>query len=313
MTKWLLWPLAGLATAAFGIGSGLSACSKEEPPAASPTRAGSAEIFRFAPPDRTEYVRTERRSEELDLAGAPLHEVDSRELRWRTRIEASGDRYRVTQELVYVAVARDGEILAQGTVPEGLSVTLWLDRQGNVTDVQGLERTAETLRSLVAPATEAELEELVGPPYRLLFGDLVGRPAAPGSRWTIASPTGSLVESRTVTVAGREACGEATCARLEIEFELDPKEVTDAAARRVRSSLGAAFEDPSKVSVEDVRYTMSGSVLLEPATMLSHGAALREAGTVTVVGPERRTITMRFQSTTDLSYSYDDGRLSRAL
>jgi hypothetical protein len=311
---------AWLIAASVGLGGALSACSKEEPPPASAAAVDRAETFRFAPPDGTEYVRTDRRTEELSIVGEPLRQVDRQELRWRTRVGRSGDEYRVTQDLLYVSLARDDETLLEGKVPEGISATLLLDERGKLAGVTGLERTAETLRSLVAPEKEAEaarvittdsLADIVATRYKVVFEDTIGRPASPGSTWTLENPPGSFVTSRTVTVTGHEACGAATCARLEVEFQIDPKVVTKAGVDIIRSSMSAAGEDPSRVSVQSASYQMSGWMLVEPATMLSHGASLTEGGTIEVVGAAGRTVTIQIKGTTDLSYSYGEARTSR--
>ena len=171
----------------------------------------------------------------------------------------------------------------------------------------------------VAHGKEAEAEQVitsdslayvVGSRYRILFGETIGRQAAPGSSWTITNAPGSFVASRTVTVAGREACGEATCARLQVDFQLDPKVVGDTAVSLVRSSVSAAGGDPSKVAVKSASYGMKGWMLVEPATMLSHGASLTEGGTVAVVDPEQQVVNVEIKGTTELLYSYAGGRTS---
>ncbi len=309
-STWVIAVTAGLAGASI-------ACSKEEPPPASPASAGHAQVFRFAPPDGTEYTRTDRKSEEVAIVGAPLRQTETQELRWRTRVERKGDEYRVKQDLVYLSLARDGQTLAQGEVPEGISATLEIDDRGTLKAVTGLERTAEIFRKLAAPGKEAEAErvittdtlaDIVASRYKLLFGDTIGRPATPGSTWTITNPPGSFVMSRTVTVTNHEACDGANCARLKVDFKLDPKVVEQGAVSMVKGSASAAGEDPSKVTVRDANYGMSGWMLVEPATMLSHGASLTEGGTVTVADPEQRVLSIEIKGTTDLTYSYAGGR-----
>jgi VCBS repeat-containing protein len=189
-----------------------------------------------------------------------------------------------------------------------------IDSNGNLTDVKGLEKTAETLRALIAPGKEKEAEQMITPGflayivasrYKVLFGDTIGRQATPGSSWTITNPQGSLVTSRTVTVTGQEACDSATCARLQVDFKIDPKAVADAALNIVKSRVSAAGGDPSKVTVRQASYGMSGSMLTEPATMLSHGASLSEGGTVTVADPtQEQGVTVEIKGTTELTYSY---------
>jgi hypothetical protein len=264
-------------------------------------------------------VRTDRRSEEVAVVGAPLRQIETDELRWRTRVARAPEGYRVTQDLVYLSYTRDGETLLQGEVPKGISATLLIDPRGKLSGVTGLEQTAETLRSLVTPGQEAvaekvftaqALSDMVATRYEILFGETIGRPSAPGSSWKLTSPPGSFVKSRTVTVTGHEPCGDAMCARLQVAFQLDPKVVSDTAVRIVRSSMAAADEDPSQMTVKDSSYSMSGWMLLEPATMLSHGASLSEGGTVTVAGADQKVITIELKGTTELSYSYTHGRTS---
>jgi VCBS repeat-containing protein len=74
----------------------------------------------------------------------------------------------------------------------------------------------------------------------------------------------------------------------------------------VKSRVIAAGGDPSKVTVKQATYGMTGSMLVEPATMLSHGAALAEGGTVTVADPEQRQLTVEIKGTTEIAYSYSN-------
>ena len=97
---------------------------------------------------------------------------------------------------------------------------------------------------------------------------------------------------------------------MQVDFELDPKIVARTGASMVESSVRAAGEDTSKISVRDSSYGMTGWMLVEPATMLSHGASLTENGTVTVVDAEEGEVKIQIKGTTDLSYSYADGRVS---
>jgi len=311
--SWLIAVTAGLVGSVIG-------CSKTEPSPESAASVDRSQVFRFAPPDGMEYTRTDRRTEEVAIVGAPVRRVDNEELRWRIRMGREGDGYRVKQDLVYLSLGRDGQTLAQGKLPEGISATLLIDNRGNLTRVEGLEKTAEIFRALVSPGREAEAEQLittqtlsdlVASRYKIMFGDTIGRPSAPGSSWTITNPPGSLVSSRTVTVTGHEACGTATCARLQVDFKLDPKVVTNAGVSMVKSSVSAAGEDASKVAVKSANYDMRGWMLVEPATMLSHGASLTEGGTVTVTDAEKGgEVTIQIKGATELSYSYADNRVS---
>jgi hypothetical protein len=303
-----LYRFAWFVAAAAGLGG----CSKEEAPPASAASVGK-ETFRFAPPDGTEYVRVDKRTEEVAIVGMPLRRIEEEELKWRVGIEKSGDQYNVKQDLVYLTYTRDGQTVAKGDVQEGISAELAIDKNGNLTDVKGLDKTAERLRSLIAPGKEAEAEQVITPAalaylvssrYKVLFGDTIGRDARPGSTWTIKSPPGSFISSRTVKVIHHEPCGEATCALMHVDFELDPQVVTDRAMRMVASRVVAAGGNPARITLQNASYGMSGSMLIEPATMLSHGASLAEAGIVKVADPEKNELTVEIKGKTEISYSY---------
>lgn len=306
----------GLAvTAVLGATSG--ACSKE--PAGAPpespalTSAPQAQTFRFAPPDGTQFVRTDRRRQEAALVGVPLRRVEEQELQWKVGIDRKGEQYIVKQDLVNASFKRDGQVLAEGRVPEGtITAELVLDRDGNLMEVRGLEKTASTLRSLAAPGMEAEasqtftpqyLGDIVATRYRVLFGETIGRQAAPGSSWTVTNPPGSFVASRKVTVERHEMCGSATCARLRVDFKVDPRVMADTAVSLVKSRVQALGGDPSQVNVRSASYAMSGAMLVEPATMLSHGASLAEQGTVAVAGPAQ-DFNVELKGMTEVMYSY---------
>jgi hypothetical protein len=305
--------VAWLVAVCAGLGASATGCSKEEPSPASAASVAQGQKFRFAPPDGMTYVRTDKRRREMGIVGAPLRRVDDEELTWNISVEHKGDMYHVKQELVHVSDQRDGRILAEGKPPQGIAAELVIDKDGNLVDVKGLDKAAEVMHSLVAPGRETEaarlltpdfLSDIVASRYKLLFGDTIGRDATPGSSWTITNPPGAFVSSRTVTVSRQESCDGATCARLQVDFRLDPREVADNAGDMVRFRVAASGGDATKVNVKHADYEMRGSMLVEPATMLPHGAQLDEGGTVLIADPDGQEVTVQIQGTTQLSYSY---------
>jgi hypothetical protein len=296
-----------------GLGASATACSKEEPSAASAASVAKGQKFRFAPPDGMTYVRTDKRRREIAIVGAPLRRVDDEELTWNIRVEHKGSDYHVTQELVHISDQRDGRILADGKPPQGIAAELVIDRDGNLIDVKGLDKAAQILGSIVAPGKETEaariltpdfLSNIVASRYKMLFGDTIGRDATPGSSWTINNPPGTFISSRTVTVTRQEPCDGATCARLQVDFRLDPREVAEAAADMLKFRVAAAGGDATKVTVKHADYEMRGAMLVEPATMLPHGAALNEGGTALLGDPSETEVTVEIKGSTEISYSY---------
>lgn len=304
--------------AAAWLAATSAACSKEpskapREPTAITAAAAPATTFRFAPPDGTEFVRHDRRKQEHEIVGAPLRRVDEEELRWNVTVARGDGGYRVKQELAHLTLRRDGAVIVDGKVKEGILAELIIDDNGRLTAVRGLEGTAERLRELAAPEMKSVAEQVITPQrladvvatrYRLMFGEIVGREAAPGTTWAITNPPGSLITSRRVTVERHEDCGGARCARLRVDFDVDPRVVTETAVALVRARVDAAGGDPSNLKVRAARYGVSGAMLLEPATMLSHGAALAEEGRVTVEGPSGEEVTVATKGELEVAYSY---------
>lgn len=307
--------LGVLLPAALGVTA--LACSKEPaaPRVSSPTvTSAKVETFHFAPPDGTTFYRQDRRTLEQAIVGAPLRSTEEEQLRWKVAIRRDGDRYRVKQDLVGLTLKQDGAVVAEGDVREGISAELVLDRDGRLLDIKGLEKTAARLRELAAPGKEAAFDALITPQYlgdvvanryRVLFAETIGRQATPGSSWTLTNPAGSVVTSRKMTVERMEPCGTTTCARMRVDFDVDPKLVADAATDLVKRSVAESGGDASKIAVRSSTYGMRGTMLVEPRTMLSHGAALAETGRVTVAAPSGAEITVEVKGTTEIGYQYE--------
>jgi hypothetical protein len=265
-------------------------------------------------------VRIDRRRQELAIVGVPVRRVDEEELLWRISIDIKGDEYRIRQDLQNLTLVRDGEVIAKGKVTQPISAELLIDHNGKLREVRGLEKTALSLQTLAASGMEeaarhsltpASLTSLVASRYTVLFGETIGQPATPGTSWTIKNPPDSFVVSRTVTVMHYEPCGAATCARLDVDFQLDPHAVADAALDFAKAGIQATGGDPSSVSVRRATYSMSGTMLVEPATMLNHGASLIEGGLVTLLDPSQREVKVEVKGTTELTYAYPAaGRVS---
>jgi hypothetical protein len=291
-----------------------SACSSQEagPPPKS-AALPAPQTFRFAPPDGTHYVRIDRRKRDVSIVGTALRRTDEEELQWKVAIRRNGNDYSVTQDLVHLAYKRDGQVLAQGTVAEGtIAAELVIDHDGNLTEVRGLEKAAATLRALASPGQEQEaarmltpqyLADIISTRYTVMYGETIGREATPGASWTIAKPPGSFVSSRKVTVERQEPCENATCARLRVDFTLDPHAIGDVAVALVKIRVAEAGGDPSKIVVKSASYGMSGAMLVEPTTMLNHGAMLAEAGTISLSAPNQ-DFTVDLKGTTEVAYVY---------
>lgn len=307
---------------AIVITAACGACAKEEtqPPPVSVTSANAnaanesgAQTFRFAPPDGTQFIRKDRSRQERVIAGSSLRSVEEEALDWKVEVHRKGEQVLVDQRLDGVSLKEDGNVLVEGKAARGIDAELVIDRNGKLVDVKGLDETAARLKELASPQmkdaveqvfTKKHLYDSIATRYAEQFGDTIGHPSAPGSTWTIKNPAGSFVASKKVTVERNEPCGLASCARLRVDYEIDPRVMSDGAVALVKARVKAAGGDPARVSLKRASYGASGSMLIEPATMLSHGATLRETGSVTLAAPDGGEVTVQINGTTDAIYDY---------
>jgi hypothetical protein len=303
--------------ASLSLVATVSACSKQ------PTQASAANVtaaqaqaqatFRFAPPEGTNFVRYDQRREELSIQGSPLRSLAEEELRWNVQIHKSGENYLVDQTLAHASFKHDGQVLAAGDVQRKIAAQLLIDPQGNLRAVRGMDQTAATLEEMAAPDQKAAvhqlltakyLTDLVSTRYQMFFGDTIGHGAAPGASWTVQHAPGSMLESRKVTVERYEQCDDKQCARLRVDFNVNPQVLADTAVALVKAKLTAAGGDTSKIAVRRASYGLSGAMLVEPNTMLSHGTSLAEHGTVTIAGAKNEEIVVEKTGSLVVTYAY---------
>ncbi len=293
---------------------GVAACSMSDEQESS--RSASAEMqpesFTFAPPDGMRGVRTEHRRYEVSLVGAPLRNLEERELRWNIESRHTGDQFTVSQELAHVTIKHDGEtVIDKDLAPGAVVAQLIVDKAGNLVDVRGLEGESKALQALAASdpgrATERALspqtlKALVATRYQTI-GDVVGRPTKAGTSWTAQGRPGGPILARTVTVDKMEPCGPMMCADLQAIYTLNPRMMLVVANDIVADYARWAGRPPSKMNVQSATYSMQGTLLTEPATMVNHSASLDETGKVLFEGP-KHPMEIDLQGKTEISFEY---------
>ncbi len=306
------------AASAVGLLLGTAACSSsdEEQNVKSASAEMQPEIFTYAPPDGTKGVRTVNRRFEASLVGAPLRSLQEKELRWNVETKRTGDEYTMTQELAHVTLKHDGETLVDKDLKPGSVVAqLIIDKAGNLVDVRGLEGTAKALQALLdtknskndttaqRDLSPQNLRTLVTTQYEETLGDIVGRPTKVGTSWTTQGRTGGPVVARTVGVEKTEPCGDMTCARLHAVYKLNPKAMLTIADDVIAKYAHMVGHAPSKMDMQAATYTMQGTLLIEPATMINHEASLEETGKITFED-RRKPMEIDLQGKIDVTFEY---------
>jgi hypothetical protein len=303
------------ASSAVGLLLGVAGCSmSDEQESASPASAEmQPDSFTFAPPDGMRGVRTEHRRYEVSLVGAPLRNLAERELRWNIESKRAGDQFTLSQELAHVTIKQDGETVVDKDVAPGAVVAqAIIDKAGNLIDVRGLEGASKALQALAAsdPGRAAgralspqALKALVAIRYQQTVGDVVGRSTKAGTSWTTQGRPGGPILARTVAVEKMEPCGPMMCADLQAVYTLNPRMMITVANDIAADYARWAGVSPSKMNVQSATYSMQGTLLTEPATMVNHGASLDETGKVLFEGP-KHPMEIDLEGKTEISFEY---------
>ena len=278
------------------------------------TPAPVAPTFTYAPPPGTRYVRTVKLVSETRLVGSPFRQREEQEFVWNVAFSREGDRTIVSHQLQRVALRiNDAEVLDGERVPgSGLSVDLVVSPEPRVVEVRGAERAAEVLSSLVAPGAERTSGPMLGPEqvrelavarFEMLVRDVVGHPTAPGSTWEAADPD-PTVRRKTMTVDRLEPCGAARCARVSAQYEVNPRAAARRAMRSAAAFLARNGVNPAEAEVLDATLDYHDELLLEPGTLVDHGASFSETARVTFASPRGDPILVEFRSTLEQSSAF---------
>lgn len=320
------------------VALGAAACSSSRGSRASAPARGAAEMqaaqpadFAFAIPPGTHYVWNERRTFDSALAGTAIAEHFASDLRWDVVARPSAaDATTFDERIVRASATHDGATVVDGA-PAAADVQVVVDSGGNVEDVRGLDAAAASLQALAPPSmvgraarlfSAHDLRDLLVTRHDLFLGDVVFRPAREGATWIVAPRAQGEPTLRRYTVEALEPCdgSRATvCARLRIAIALDPRAIEPIARglveRQLTAERGEAAQgaDGSRYSVSGARYTIDGVALVEPSTLLPHGALLVESGRARVAGPDGKAYDVVVSARTVDEYRYVSPQNATAL
>jgi len=270
--------------------------------------------FTYAPPPGTRFVRTVKLVSETSLVGNPYRQRVEQEYVWNVAFSREGENTVVTQQLQRVALRINGAELLDGERMPGvtLSVDLVVSPEPRVIEVRGTERAAEVLAALASPGAEGSAREMFGPEqvkelavarFEMVVRDVVGHPTAPGSSWVAADPD-PAVKKKTMNVDRLEPCGNARCARVSAQYDVDPRAAAKRALRFAAAFLARNGVDPSQAEVLDANLDYRDELLLEPATLIDHAATFSQIARVTFAGPQGNQIPVELRTSLEQSSTF---------
>jgi len=272
-----------------------------------------APTFTYAPRAGTHYVRTVKVVNETSVIGTPLRQREEQEFVWKVAFTRQGDLTLVTHQLERLTLrVNDAEVLGGARAPrEALSVDLLVSSEPRVLEVRGAERAALILSSLAPAASDGTSGPVIGPEqvrqiavelFEMAVRDVVGHPTAAGSTW-VASDPDPAVDRKRMSVDGLEPCGVARCARVTARYQMS----SQGAARAMRSArafLERSGVNPAETEVLDAQLDYNDELLLEPGTLVDHGARFSRITRVTFGGPQGTPIPVEFRATLEQSSTF---------
>ena len=270
--------------------------------------------FTYAPPPGTRFVRTVKLVSETSLVGNPYRQREEQEYVWNVGFSREGENTVVTQQLQRVALRINGAELLDGERMPGvtLSVDLVVSPEPRVIEVRGTERAAEVLAALASPGAEGSAREMFGPEqvrefavarFEMVVRDVVGHPTAPGSSWVAADPD-PAVKKKTMNVDRLEPCGNARCAQVSAQYDVDPRAAARRALRSAAAFLARNGVDPAQAEVLDANLDYRDELLLEPATLVDHAATFSQIARVTFAGPQGNQIPVELRTSLEQSSTF---------
>ncbi|HZW87526.1 MAG TPA: hypothetical protein VFF12_00480 [Myxococcaceae bacterium] len=278
------------------------------------TTPAVAPTFTYAPKAGTRFVRTVKLVNETTLVGSPFRQLEEQEFVWNVGFSREGENTLVTQQLQRVALRINGAELLDGErMPgTGLSVDLVVSPEPKVVDVRGTEKAAEVLTSLASPGAEGNARRMVGPEqvkelavqrFEMVVRDVVGHPSAPGSTWVAADPD-PAVKRKTMTVDRLEPCGNTRCARVSAQYDVDPRAAAKRALRFAAGFLARNGVDPGQAEVVDASLEYRDELLVEPGTLVDHGATFSQIARVSFAGPQVKEIPVEIRTSLEQSSTF---------
>ena len=270
--------------------------------------------FTYAPPAGTHFVRTVRLISETTLVGSPFRQREEQEFVWNVGFAREGDQTLVTQQLQRVALRINGaEVLDGERVPgNNLSVDLLVSREPRVVEVRGTDHAAEVLSALLRPGAGEESQGLLSPElvrqiavarFEMVVRDVVGHPTEPGSTWTSPDPD-PAVRSKTMVVDRFEPCGNTRCAHVTAQYEVNPQAAARRALRSAAAFLARNGVNPAEAEVLDASLDYRDELLVEPATLVDHGATFTKTARVTFAGARGEPSPVEFRSVLESSSTF---------
>ena len=278
------------------------------------TTPAVAPTFTYAPPTGTRFVRTVKVVSEASLVGRPYRQRVEQEYVWNVGFAREGEQTLVTQQLQRLAVRVNGADVIDGERVPGsnVSVDLLVSREPRVIEVRGAEKAAEALSGMVSPTVQPTSAPRLGPEqvkeiavarFEMVVRDVEGRPTAPGSTWAVADPD-PTVKRKSMTVDRLEPCGTARCARITAQYEVEPEAAARQALRSAAEFLAANGVNPAEAEVLEATLDYRDELLLEPSTLLDHGATFSQIARVTFAGPRGQRIPVEFRTLLEQSSTF---------
>lgn len=244
-------------------------------------------VFTFSPKNGTTYIQklTITREKQLGPAGTQLEESVSTT---KVMMKQTDEGWDVIGEPIKAVMKRNGKIINNPIVDilSKVTVIYKLDKEGNLIDIEGLEKVIESVNVQFPPQLTKQLEPILNPEYLKQkeaseyngrIGDYLGKTVSKGEVWEydvpFTLPNGTNLTYRIKThFLEMLSCDKSKCIKIEQVYASDAEGVADLASSVVKGVAESIKEssDDNDPKFNKKNASINGKVirLIDPKTML---------------------------------------------
>lgn len=284
--------------------------------------ADQATTFRFNPPDGITGVGTSRSTNVAMVAldGQTRKMTEEKETTHKRVMVKLDHGFQLTETVVSWAYKVDGKPQSDALLAatQGCDVVSTYDQNGRLQSLRGadvlMERVQENYRKagkrIPEEMTQNWMERRMRADWQIGEGDLIGRSAKVGSWWIAKheipeAQVGDVMMYSFTKVARRVKSAGQDCVEVTYRYDTDPKALAKTIGKSVNDIIRAT--GPLSSPAADVRFTESGTLVIDPATMLKYHRKSQRAARI-VMSRGDVSVPVSITGGSEHSYKYTNAR-----
>lgn len=244
-------------------------------------------VFTFAPKDGATYTEKLITTTEKQLGPAGT-QLDESVITTRIKVKRTEDGWDMISQPVEAVMKRNGQRIDDpiAKILAELTVTYKLDCDGNLLDIEGLEKVTKAVSAKFPPQIVEQLSAILNPDllkqreaseWNGRIGDYLGKKVTLGEVWEydvpFTLPNGTNLNYKIKThFTGMVSCGDSSCIKIEQSYDSNPEGIGEYAYETVSNVAESVKEGAKEVvpKINDDNSSINGKIIriIDPKTML---------------------------------------------